>query len=204
MPAYILHTSLRSPFGRRVRLLLEELKADYETVIHDVFAPTPELIALNPLGRVPVLQLADGRRLIDSWEIVEYLKERHGADPLFARGGADEIRLRNVTALALGVMEGAVAAFLERAMRAPAMRSLVVEQDALESIERALRALETEVRGPYVAGEKLGVWDLELGAALAYCDLRQGPALVDARPVLREYLKRLNARESFKKTVPPA
>jgi glutathione S-transferase len=89
-------------------------------------------------------------------------------------------------------------------MRAAGSRSAAVEQDALESIERALRALEADLRGPFAAGEKLGVWDLDLGAALAYCDLRMGPQLVDARPALREYLKRLSTRESFKKTVPPS
>jgi glutathione S-transferase len=101
-------------------------------------------------------------------------------------------------------MDHAVLAYLERATRPEGMRLASVEQEALEAIERALRALETEVRGPYVAGEKLGVWDLDLGAALAYCDLRVGAKFVDSRPRLREYLGRLNARESFKRTVPPS
>jgi glutathione S-transferase len=188
-----LYGSLRSPFARRARLMLEELGVEHDFEVVDVFNPPAAFLEVNPLGRVPALRLADGRVLIDSWAIHAYFEARHGAHPLFLFGGAGEAAARRVTALAVGVMEHAVMAFLK-----------YDRDEALAVVGRALRTLEGEALGPYFFGDRLGCWDLDLGAALAYCDLRLGRSVVDGHPKLRAYLEALSARPSFRKTVPPA
>ena len=43
---------------------------------------TPAFRGINPAGQVPVLELDDGRRLMQSMAILEYLEERFPAPPL--------------------------------------------------------------------------------------------------------------------------
>lgn len=204
MTSYLLYLSLRSPFARRVRLAFEELGCAYETRVVDVFNPTPELLEVNPLARVPALKLASGEVLVESSAILDFLRSRHSNHPLFC-DGAYEIKARTLSGLAVGIMELTVASFLET-LRGPGLSMPEVRQEYVENVMRALRrvdALLRESSGRFGLSEVLHVADLDLGAAFAYCDLRLGREKVDRYPALRGYFERLSERPSFQKTVPP-
>jgi glutathione S-transferase len=62
-----------SPFARKVRIVLEEKRIPHEYVIERGSAPGSRVPQFNPLGKVPVLVLDDGRAIYDSPVIVEYL-----------------------------------------------------------------------------------------------------------------------------------
>src|SRR3990170_541608 len=62
----------------KVRLLLSRLGTRYRLVEVDILRGenrTPDFLAKNPDGRVPVLELADGRYLAESNAILIYLAE---------------------------------------------------------------------------------------------------------------------------------
>ena len=64
----------------KVQLLLAQLGMAYETSVLDILAPQPETrrpeyLAKNPNGRVPALELDDGRVLAESNAILCYLAE---------------------------------------------------------------------------------------------------------------------------------
>ena len=64
--------------GYKVRLLLGHLAIPYEYVEVDILAGksrTPEFLAKNRNGRIPVLELEDGRHLAESGAILFYLAE---------------------------------------------------------------------------------------------------------------------------------
>lgn len=67
--------------SQRVLWLLEELEAPYEIRRYARDAKTrlapPELAAVHPLGKSPVIE-DEGRTLIESGAIVDYLLRRHG------------------------------------------------------------------------------------------------------------------------------
>ncbi|MBI3555545.1 MAG: glutathione S-transferase family protein, partial [Deltaproteobacteria bacterium] len=117
---HTLYISQRSPFARRVRLVLEELGVDYDTEVLDVFNLPPGYAGINPLGRVPVLRLPNQELIVDSWMILDYLRSRHEEHPLFLTGGASDARSRSISGIAVGVMEHTVLAFLEN-MRGPGL-----------------------------------------------------------------------------------
>lgn len=77
----ILH-GMGSPNVRKVLIMLEELGLDYELRHVAVFAQeqfTPEFLALNPLGKVPVLEDPRlGQPLAESGAILLWLAERQG------------------------------------------------------------------------------------------------------------------------------
>ena len=69
-----------SPSGNchKVRLLLEQLGRPYRWVETDSVngaTRTPEFLAKNPNGKVPLLELADGRRLSESNAILCFLAD---------------------------------------------------------------------------------------------------------------------------------
>ncbi|MGF1576683.1 MAG: glutathione S-transferase N-terminal domain-containing protein, partial [Cyanophyceae cyanobacterium] len=62
----------------KVRLLLNQLEIPYERVIisaRDGDTRTPEFLAKNPFGQVPVLELDSGEALSESAAILLYLAE---------------------------------------------------------------------------------------------------------------------------------
>jgi glutathione S-transferase len=73
-----LHDYLDSGNGFKVRLLLRFLGRPYELVELDIMegeTHTPEFLAKNPAGRIPVLETEDGRFLPESGAILWYLAE---------------------------------------------------------------------------------------------------------------------------------
>ncbi len=54
----------------------------------------PDYRRINPQGLVPVLETDDGRRLIQSLAIIEYLDERHPEPPLLPADPAAKARVR--------------------------------------------------------------------------------------------------------------
>ena len=64
-----LYDDPRSGNGYKVRLALAQLGRDYDYVLLDVIrgeTRSPEFLAINPNGRVPVLETDDGTRLPES------------------------------------------------------------------------------------------------------------------------------------------
>lgn len=74
-----LHYHPRSTFSRRVRIALLEKQIPVEFLEVDIRGgahKSPAFLALNPYGRVPVLE-DDGLVLYESTAILEYLEARH-------------------------------------------------------------------------------------------------------------------------------
>jgi glutathione S-transferase len=74
----ILPDNLSSGNGYKARLLLAHLGLPFERVEYDIDRAetrTPEFLRINPNGRVPVLELEDGRFLPESNAILFYLSE---------------------------------------------------------------------------------------------------------------------------------
>lgn len=87
-----------SPNVRKVALLLEELGLDYRmqhVAVFDAEQFTPEFLAMNPLGKVPVLTDPEAEEpLFESNAILIYLAETYGGDVLPTEGVARREVLR--------------------------------------------------------------------------------------------------------------
>ena len=74
-----LHTARRAPNPRRVRMFLAEKGLDVDTVevtLDGVANRSPDLLERSPFGRVPVLELDDGRCLGETRAICAWLEGR--------------------------------------------------------------------------------------------------------------------------------
>jgi glutathione S-transferase len=82
-----------APNPRRVRIFVAEkgLQIPYEDI--DIFNDqqrTPEFLAKNPAGGVPVLELDEGGHLAESVAICRYLEALHPEPNLFGKDGREQ------------------------------------------------------------------------------------------------------------------
>ena len=73
-----LYDYLPSGNGYKVRLLLCQLGLAFELVERDILkgeTRTPDFLAINTNGKIPVLEFEDGRRLVESNAILFYLAD---------------------------------------------------------------------------------------------------------------------------------
>ena len=196
-------TSLTSPYGRKVRVVLLEKKIPFQLQVENPWQADSVVSSLNPLGKVPVLVLEDGESVFDSRVIVEYLDHVSPVAHLIPGEPKSRMVVRGVEALADGVTDAAVAVYLEK-KRAPAQQSgdwLVLQE---KTLFRGLEAL-SEALGekPWYLGNSMTLADVACGCMLGYLDLRF--AEIDwrgAHPNLAKLADKLAQRPSFKETVP--
>ena len=96
-----LYSFFRSSAAFRVRIALNLKKLDYETApihLRRNDQSKPDYRAVNPQGLVPALE-EDGRILIQSLAIIEYLDEVYPEPPLLPKDPADRARVRALAEL---------------------------------------------------------------------------------------------------------
>src|SRR5687767_15271108 len=70
-----LYISAGSPFARKIRVMLIEKQAPHEVEMVDLWAAN-DYEETNPVGKVPALKLDDGRVLVNSPLIADYVDGR--------------------------------------------------------------------------------------------------------------------------------
>lgn len=196
-------TSLTSPYGRKVRIVLLEKKIPFQLQIENPWLPDSPVNDLNPLGKVPVLVLEDGVSVFDSPVIVDYLDTLTPVANLIPREARSRMAVRSVEALADGMTDAAVAAYLER-KRAPDKQDADWIALQEKSLHRGLAALaEALGEKALFLGTAMTLADIATVCALAYLDLRF-PKIQwrETYPNLAALAEKLGERASFKDTVP--
>ena len=110
-----LYWSPASPYARKVRAVAREkgLAGRIEEVSVDTAQVPPDLIATNPLGKVPALVLDDGTALFDSPVICAWLDAEGQGAALVPASGPERFLVLRAEALADGVMDLAVGLVME-------------------------------------------------------------------------------------------
>ena len=195
--------SLTSPYARKARIVLAEKKIDYDLVLDNPWGEDTGVPNLNPLGKVPVLVLDDDSTLFDSRVIVEYLDSVTPNNRLLPASGRGRIRVKRWEALADGVLDAAVAAFLE-AKRSKVEQSATWIARQREKIDRALEMMAEELGDQaWCCGNAFSLADIALGVTLGYLDFRfPDIAWRETHPNLARLHDELMARPSFAETVP--
>lgn len=165
-------TSLTSPYGRKIRLVLAEKRIDYELVQMLPNDPDNGLSLLNPLGKVPVLILDDGLALYDSPVIAKYLDEVTPVGRLIPKEHRQGIRVKLLEALSDGITDAAVLVVLEgRRPRAQQSSEWIAKQ--MLKIERGVAAMAKELgEQKWFCDSRFSLADIAAACTLAYLDLR--------------------------------
>ena len=92
-----LHNYWRSSASHRVRIALGLKGVAYEYVVINILKAEQHAqgyTAKNPMGQVPTLELDDGRMLVQSLPIMEYLDEAYPDPPILPKDPYDRARCR--------------------------------------------------------------------------------------------------------------
>ena len=202
---------LNNSRSQRILWLLEELGLDYQIKRYQrdpktMLAP-PELKAVHPLGKSPVI--SDGDLVVaESGAIIEYLVEREGGRLAPASGTPARLRYTHFLHYAEGSMmsplllklvfdkveSSPMPFFVKPIARGIAQKvkgSFVLPQIALH-----LGYLEAELgKHPWFTGEEFTAADIALSFPLEAAAARGG--LNDKYPRLVDFLKRIHARAAY-------
>ena len=187
----------------KARIALRQLGITYEAVTVDLFrreTRTPEHMARNPDGRVPVLELDSGHMIPESGAILLYLAEGTPLlpDDRVARAAVHQWMFFEQNQIEASI---AVARFLLATGRGDRYRTLV---DSL--VARGHGSLSSLARGladerPFIAGDEYSVADIAI-YAYVHC---AGDAGTDPREhgTIGAWLERVEATPRFVNDLAP-
>ena len=192
-----------SPYARKVRIALIEKGIPFELMTEMPWNPGSAAPNFNPLGKIPVLVLDDGRVVHDSKVIVEYLETLGRPPQLLPSDPSLRLAHKQIEATADGVCDAVVLIVLERS-RALALQSSDWIGRQLRKVEAGTGALQDELGArQWFVGSALGLADIAVGCMLGYLDLRLPE--FDWRghhANLVAFSERVFSRPSFAATVP--
>jgi glutathione S-transferase len=192
-----------SPFVRKVGIVAHELGLDdritREPAAVNPLEPNESVTAINPLGKIPALVLADGSILYGATPICEYFDCEHGNGAFFPNTSERWQALRR-NALADGILEAGNLARIET-LRPQEKQWARWRDIQLGKVTAALDRFEEEVDSLSADAPKIG--EVALGAALGWLDVRLGDfGWRDRRPGLTNWFEALSKRPSMEATVP--
>lgn len=189
-----------SPFVRRVGIALTLYGLPFEHRPWSVFGDGERIAPLNPLVRVPTLQLDDGLVLVESHAMLDYLDGLVPAErALFPRQEPERHRALRVAALAMGLAEKAVSLFYEVRLHDPV--SEIWAGRCRGQIAGALAGLErerAECSGDWWFGDRIGHADIALACALRFAsDAHPDLVVLRNHPTLAAHSARCEALDVF-------
>ena len=163
---------------------------------------TPEFLAMNPNGTVPVLRDGDGEPLWKTGAILRYLAARYGAAPFWPPDGPARARVDKWAEWSkINVTLGFTAPVFWRVVRtAPADRDPAAIGQAIEKLGKVLGIAEARLsRSTFLAGDDFTLADIQFGHVLfRYFDIAIPRP---DRPALLRYYDTLTARPAFREHV---
>ena len=150
-----------TPNSQRVSILLEELGLPYEAVGVNIRARAqfaPEILALNPYGKIPILEERGLPPLFESGAILLHLAEAHGAFlPVVPAARATALSWLMVALTSLGPMTGQAHHWTELAPERPE----AARRHTVSMVERVYWLLEGRLAAArYLAGGDYGIADI--------------------------------------------
>ena len=200
-----LYASPASSFARKIRVLLLEKGVEHELELVNLWEPN-QLHDVNPLAKVPALRLDDGRVLISSPLIAEFIDGRYPNPRFIPQDLEGRTEVRRWEALADGSMDAVSATLYEIRFHDEAKRSVAWMDRQRRKFEGGFGTLEAMLGDrAWCAGDGISLADVAIACHLGFINLRVPQYFPrDRYPGLTRLWKRMEERDSFKRTAPPS
>ena len=200
-----LYASAASSFARKIRVMLLEKGIKHELELVNLWEPN-ELHHFNPLGKVPALQLDDGRVLISSPLLADFIDSSYPSLRLIPEDLEARTEVRRWEALADGSMDAVSAVLYEMRFHDEAKRSEVWIDRQRKKFEGGFKTLEAMLGSRrWCVGDTMTLADISVACHLGFINLRVPQYFpADKYPGLSRLWRIMEERDSFKKTAPPA
>ncbi|CAM5182508.1 glutathione S-transferase [Bosea thiooxidans] len=195
----------RAPNPRRVRIFFAEKGIPLPELVPVDIAKkehrTEAFTRLNPLQRLPVLELDDGTALAETMAICRYLEALHPQPALFGSDAKEQATIEMWNRrVELGLFASVAAVFRHSH---PAMAELETQipewaEASRDQVDDHLWLLELQLAGsPFLCGEVLTVADITAGIAIDFMKPSRIP-LPEEFAQIRRWHGELSARPSWK------
>ena len=195
---YKLYSMQRSGNSYKVRLALALLNAPYRAIEIDILrgeSRTPEFLAKNPSGQVPLLEVAEGRFLAESNAILWYVANGTPLSPESRIERAEALQWMFFEQHALEPNIGAAYFWLALVKGGRVLQTHALE-DWMERGYAALQVMENHLKGhQYFAASQFTVADIALYGythVAEQCDFD-----LSTFPSIRTWLKRIEQTPGF-------
>src|ERR1700719_462120 len=178
-----------------------ELGIDYEHLpieIGDAGARSPEFLAINPNGRLPVI-VDDGFVLFESLAITLYLAKKHSIGALYPATLEGEAKAWQWSSWAIAEVDRGVNIWSLHAVRLPpAERDAALRDEALKVLAPPFKVLDAALaQNPYLLGPEFTVADLNVAAVISRAAAMDLSAWPDLEAWLTRCLERPAARDAL-------
>ncbi len=196
------YNTLNSPYGRKARVA--EIETGQPELIDWWFMSreerAKEMPAINPLGKIPALELEDGTLVADSPVIAAWVDAQHQGPKLIPEDGNDRWSVLSLEAIGDGLADAAIAAALEDG-RPEGQKS----QSAIErNISKVLQTLSylNDQAPQFNDPPKMG--EIAVACAMGYMELRGvADGWRENFRGLADWYDAIQKRDSFQKTAIP-
>lgn len=181
----------------KIKLLVEILSIDHEWIVVDILkgeTQSPEYRVKNPAGKIPLLELDDGRTLSESNAILNYL-------------ATDSVLLPNNPFIRAKILQWqffeqyshepyiAVARFIAKYLGLPADRLEEYKQKQ-DGGHKALKVMEQQLSTtPYLVGDELTIADISLYGYTHVAD--EGGFDLTNYPSINAWIERIQATPNY-------
>lgn len=186
-----LYYSAPSPFAAKVRMVAHHCGLALEDVSVDTSAEPAELLAANPLGKIPALVLEDGTSVYDSRVICE-LFDRMSGLRLIPQAIDAWRSVKTFEAVADGVADALVLTLYEVRYRPEEKRHQAWVDKQMRKADRGLALIEDRIDE---LPNELTIAHFALGALLGWIRLRFPGKIDREHPALARWLE--NFRQVF-------
>lgn len=184
------------PFAWRTRIVLEEKKLAFDTVVFERDRPRPpELEALGPDAKSPTLFDGDVK-LWESLVINEYLEDAYPERPLLPAEPAARARVREaIIEVDKKLMSKNVALMRELVFKPPGERDPKAIEAARKEWHDVLAVYDRKLAGrTFLVGEEFSLADVMLFTPIPTLRRFVGEGVPDSLSHLRAWLDRISAR----------
>ena len=197
--------STASPYARKVVVAAREAGVIDQINIIATNAspidPNDDIVAANPIGKIPTLVLDDGRAIFDSRVICEFIDSLGEKPTLFPVETNTRFAALTLQALGDGILDAALLSRYETFMRPPEFRWKKWTEGQQGKIINSLDFLEQNFSENFSSDINIG--QITIACALSYIEYRE--IIEDwrqGRNKLSEWYAGISQRESMKATVP--
>jgi glutathione S-transferase len=195
--------SYTSPFVRKISVMLLEKGITFEFINEQPYNAINGVAQYNPLGKVPALITDEGEVWFDSPIIAQYIELLAIAPALLPTEPVAALKIRQLEALADGIMDAALVSVRElaRPVEQQSESELLRQR---EKVSQGLDTLERYLQEGTLNVDTLNLATIAIACAIGYLNFRHvSPGWCVNRPLLVKLVENLFQRESFARTEPP-
>lgn len=191
-----IYYSPASPYSAKVRMIAAQAGYAADSIIVATAEDPAELIASNPLGKVPALMTDEGQAVFDSPVMCQFINQAAGGT-LYPKNAAKRLDVLQREALADGICDCLIAYMYEIRLRPENMR---IQSIMDRQFAKAMRGLDVLCAGKLNVPSKIDAGHIATRAMIGYLELRFAGKWEKGRAKLKRFAKAFD--EKFPELVP--